>query len=170
MQLQPSIAGRGRRVDQFCENLLGAPELQEPGEGRPELDHELGSFGGVRWKQGDRSLEQVGCARVVAAGGRPASGPTEPLGGSLGQLRAVLVEASEVRPIPGRLLQVVAGDLVEAAPLAFQPADEALVQLRPKLLRHRPVGRVADEQVAEAIAVRAGEGRPRRPDQILADE
>ena len=61
------------------------------------------------------------------------------------------------------LRQPVAGDLLE-------PGRVALVQVGAELLRHRLVRRLADQDVPEAEAVDAGERRPVRGDQLLADE
>ena len=63
--------------------------------------------------------------------------------------------------------------LVLAQPLArlyLEPARVALVQLRSEPLRHRVIGRVADQDVAEAERVVAGELGLVGADQVLADE
>ena len=68
---------------------------------------------------------------------------------------------------------MVAEDLVqldELGPVLLQPGGEALVELRPHRLRQRIVGRVTDQQVAEAEGVLALELCLVRPDELLADE
>ena len=67
--------------------------------------------------------------------------------------------------VAGGLLEVVAEDLVQLDQLLaalLEPAGEALVQLRPRGLRERVVGGVADQQVAEAEAVLAARTAPCR--------
>ena len=54
--------------------------------------------------------------------------------------------------------------------MLLEPGGEALVQVGARRLRQRLVGGVADQEVAEAEAVLAGELRPVGPDQLLADE
>ena len=54
--------------------------------------------------------------------------------------------------------------------MLLEPGGEALVQVGAGRLGERVVGRVADQQVAEAEAVLARDLRPVRPDQLLADE
>ena len=102
--------------------------------------------------------------RAVAGGGQ-----APPRRG--GQL--VVVGHPELGAVAAGLLEVVAEDLVqldELGPVLLQPGCEALVEVGAGRLRQRVVGGVADQQVAEAEAVLAGELRPVRPDQLLADE
>ena len=70
---------------------------------------------------------------------------------------------TELGPVAERLLEVVADDLLvpgrPVARLVLEPAGERLVQLRPRRLRDRVVGRVADHQVAEPKGVLGGEIR-----------
>ena len=71
------------------------------------------------------------------------------------------------------LLEVVAEDLVqldELGAVRLQPGCEALVQLGAGRFRQCVVGGVADQQVAEAEAVLAGELGLVGPDQLLAHE
>ena len=73
--------------------------------------------------------------------------------------------------VPVRLLEVVADDLVALDEVVLrEPVGEALVQLGARRLRQRLVGRVADEQMAEAEALVVGERRRRRADELLAHE
>ena len=57
-----------------------------------------------------------------------------------------------------------------SAPCSLEPVGEALVQLGARRLRQRVVGGVADQQVAEAERVVAGELRAVGADQLLAHE
>jgi hypothetical protein len=66
-----------------------------------------------------------------------------------------------------------ARDLVQVddiSPVPDEPVGEALVELRPLLLRHGLVGGIADQQVPEAKRVLAGKGRRLRADQLLPNE
>ena len=72
--------------------------------------------------------------------------------------------APELAPVARRLLEVVADELVLLLALV-EPAREPLVQIAPKLLRQRVVGRVADQQMPEAELAVAG-----RADELLPDE
>ena len=71
----------------------------------------------------------------------------------------VVRERAEVAAVPDRLFEVIADDLVELnevrAPL-LEPRSEALVQFGAGRLRQRLVGGVANQQVAEAVAVVTG--------------
>ena len=53
---------------------------------------------------------------------------------------------------------------------ATAPSSEPLVQVGACLLRQRPVGRVPDQDVAEAERVVVAEGRALRPDQVTSDQ
>ena len=69
------------------------------------------------------------------------------------------VQAAEFSPVEGRLLEVVAEHLVqldEGAAVGAEPGCEASVQLRSRALRKRLVGGVADQEMAEAVAVFTG--------------
>ena len=69
---------------------------------------------------------------------------------------------AELAPVAVGLFEVVAEDLVpldQDGAVLLEPVGEALVQLRPDRLGQRVVGGVADQQVAEAEAVLAGEQR-----------
>ena len=73
-----------------------------------------------------------------------------------------------------RLVEVVAGDLVEVGESVaggpLEPVGELLVQLGPLQLRQAVVRGVADEQVPEPIGLAAAVGSPVGPDELLADE
>ena len=119
--------------------------------------------------QPQRATHQRGGGALVAAPERPAAGGGEPLSRPLGE---AVVRLPQLPPIAGGLLQVVAEHLVqlqERRSVAFQPVGEALVQLGPKLLGHRPVDGVADEDVHEPEAVLAGEVRRLRTHEVPPD-
>src|SRR5262249_2368293 len=102
---------------------------------------------------------------VVPLPGASASS-AEPSTGVLCQCRRVPVRLAELRPQHVRLLEVVAGELVEVDdPALLQPIGEALVELRAQALRRRAVGGLLDEAVPEAEDVLAG-----RPDEAPSRE
>ena len=72
------------------------------------------------------------------------------------------------------LLEVVGEDFFELAqPLgrdAFQPAHEALVEIRAQLLRNRLVGSVADQRMSEGVAVVTRNLRATGTNELLARE
>ena len=83
------------------------------------------------------------------------------------------VGRAELGAVAVGLLEVVADDLVafdERRAGLVEPAREALVQLGARCLRQRVVGRVSDQQVAEAIGIGTRELRPVGTDELLADE
>ena len=86
----------------------------------------------------------------------------------------MLVDGSELVSIAEGLLEVVADHLLELprprAGCPLQPLGEALVQLAARLLRHRVVCSLAEQDVAEAERLVAREERSMRPDQLPADE
>ncbi len=68
---------------------------------------------------------------------------------------------------------MVAEDLVELDEIdatRLEPRGEALVQVGARCLRQRLVGRVADQQVAEAVPVLPHQLRAFRTDEVLANE
>ena len=70
------------------------------------------------------------------------------------------------------LLEVVADDLVQLheVRVPVDPGGEALVEIRPGRLRQRVVGRVPDQQMAEAERVLARELRSVWPQELSAHE
>jgi hypothetical protein len=70
-----------------------------------------------------------------------------------------------------RLLEVVADDLVPLDEVVGrEPVGKTLVQLGASRFRQRLVRGIANEEVPEAEALVAREGRPGRADELLADE
>ena len=93
---------------------------------------------------------------VVEAVARTPAGSGEPRRGPFGQAGIGL---SELALVAGRLLEVVADDLValdEGVAVLVEPVGEAGMQIGADRLGKRVVGGVADQQVAEAVAVVAG--------------
>ena len=86
----------------------------------------------------------------------------------------MFVDVAELGPIPVRLLEVVGQDLfVVGHPWArdvLEPTGESLVHLCSGALGHRLVGRIANQDVAEAEAIVAWEDRSVRADQLLPHE
>ena len=113
---------------------------------------------------------QVRCGMEVAAIERPGAGRGQVPRCARGDLRC---RGAELGPVPRRLLEVVAEDLVqldEVGASLRDPGGESLVQLGASGLRQRLVRRVADEQVAEAKRVVTPHQRGGRPDELLAHE
>ena len=83
-----------------------------------------------------------------------------------------VVAAAELLPVAGRLLEVVAGDLVllDERGVLVQPERELLVEVGARRLRQPVVGGVADQQVPEPERLVVRQRRPARPDQLLAYE
>ena len=84
-------------------------------------------------------------------------------------LREFRVEPTELGLVAGGLLEVIAEDLVqlhEALAMHVEPSREAVVQVGTGRLRERVVRRVAQQEVAEAVAVLAGRQRAGRPNEL----
>ena len=150
--------------------LLADPEgsrrLLHEGAGEVELAVDVGP----EWPgQRERALEQSDSGtRVVSVECAP-SRREQPIPGAQ---RERVVGLAQLRLVAGGLLEVVADELVplDEGRLALEPVGEAAVQIRAHGLRQSVVGGVADEQVAEAEAVLAGELRPVGADQLVPDE
>src|SRR5581483_9420299 len=104
-----------------------------------------------------------------------AAGAPEPHPSSERDRPRALVDARQLGAVAVGLLQVVAEQLLDLAGAlvcddVLEPGGEALVQVGAHLLRQRVVRRLADEDVAEAEGVLAGEGGPVRTDELLAHE
>jgi hypothetical protein len=86
------------------------------------------------------------------------------------KLQFALADQSELGPAAVRLLEMEADDLVLAVRPRAEPARQALVQVRPDLLRQAVVGRLLNERVFEGKRILdRGSGRIRL-DQASADE
>ena len=163
----PAAAARSARAS-------ARRSASSPLPAQSRASHELGLEGevelGRRHERGG-ALEQAHGGAVVLAEGRAVAAGRQAPPRRRGQL--VVVGQPELGAVAAGLLEVVAEDLVqldELGPVLLQPGCEALVEVRAGRLRERLVGRVADQQVAEAEAVLARELRPVRPDQLLAHE
>jgi hypothetical protein len=86
---------------------------------------------------------------------RAPAGFSQPLGGFASDGPSGVVGWAELDPIPVRLLEVVADDLLVlggALPgRLIEPAREAFVHLASSLLGDRLIGGVSNQEVAEAI-------------------
>ena len=125
-------------------------------------------------KQGERTFGEPDRRPDIGSAHRPVGGCREPFSRAEGELLRLVVDGSELRPVPVRLLEVVPDDLVPLGEMLgvdlLEPVGESRVKLGSKLLRHRLVRGVADEQVTEAERVLAWQIRPVGPDQLLPDE
>jgi hypothetical protein len=114
------------------------------------------------------SIEQIDRARHVSSGERPPAGSAEPGAGTGSQSQRTVVGPHHLEPQAVRLLEVIAEHLFElrkaVARHLLEPRRIAFVEVGANLLRQGLVGRFADEHVAEAEAVDAGERRPVRHD------
>jgi hypothetical protein len=117
----------------------------------------------------DGAAEQGDGRPCVLSRARSSGGGGQPLGATFTESR---VGRPELDPVAMRLLQVVADDLVGSlvAQLGRQPVRVTPVQRRALPLRDRLVGRVANEDMAEAEAVVARHSRPIGPDHLLPHE
>ena len=134
-----------------------------PEQGVAELGFEGEVELGRRHERGG-ALEKAHGGAVVLAEIRAEAGRRQTPPRRRGQL--VVGGQPELGAVAARLLEVVAQDLVqldELGPVLLQPGCEALVEVRARRFRQRVVGRVTDQQVAEAEAVLAGELRRVRP-------
>jgi hypothetical protein len=130
----------------------------------------------VAREHGGGASQEARGRRHVTAADCPRAGRTQPFRCPDPQVHAVLVERPELGSVAIRLLEVIAEDLLElrcAPPFGIDdvcPGHELLVQQRPGPLQQPLVGRVADQQVMEAVdRVLIGlivEG----PDQLLSGE
>ncbi len=103
--------------------------------------------------EGERPLKQNGAgAKVTAPHGAPAGEP-KPGAGSERELLILLAEPGEIE---GRLLEVIAEDLLEldeALAVLLKPRREAPVEIGARRLRESLVGGISDQEMAEAIGV-----------------
>ena len=160
-------------LDHLGQHLLGPRQRPGGREHEAELRRQLEPANVPGRQHCGCALEQRPRCVDVAAAERAPSRPQQPVGRSAGEPVLVLAARAELDPEAVGLLEVVADDLVElgaVAGVALGPGGQALVQLRAEPLRHRVVGGVADEDVAEAEAVLAGEGARVGLDQPLAHE
>ena len=143
-------AGQAAGVLERTAGLLEPGDLPE----RPAVhDQQLETSCIGRAGQCEGPREEIGARDEVAAAERPRRGGAESLGRVLRELARpdlVVTELEQVRTCP---FEVVAGHLVTRVPTRGQPAGVPLVQVRAHPLRYRCIGRFADEDVTEAIAV-----------------
>lgn len=136
------------------DGLRTVPTDEQRGE--VELEHDVEPHGP---DQLERPFQQPGSGPVVASPERAATCDGEPVAGPFGQGRVGL---AKLVLVAGGLFEVVAEDLVQFDELLaalLEPGAEALVQVSAGRLPQGVVGRVADQEVAEAEAVLASELR-----------
>ena len=116
------------------------------------------------------ALEKIDRGRVVLSQRGTTSGSSEP--SPRGDSEPV-VGHSELNRVPVRPLEVVTDDLVqldEPDTGLLEPACKTGMEIGAARFRESVIGRVTDQDVAEAEAVLAGKLRPVGLDQLLADE
>ena len=110
----------------------------------------------------------------VATGERATAGRAEMLGRPRGERSSVVRHRPKLLTQPERLLEVVAEDLVvlghAVAGARLEPVGVALMQVGPKPLRDGLVGRIADEDVAEAVGGLVRELGRSGADELLLQE
>ena len=160
-RLDPLVARRPRPVDGVLQDRVRPGERSRLDQRRGELRLRAQPQGVMRGQQRARALEQVhGRWHVPASGGGPLSRRQQALGRMARELAPLVVQRPELEAVPMCLLEVVTEDLVqldEIGTVLFEPGGEALVQLGAGRLRQCVVGRVADQEVAEAVRVLACE-------------
>ena len=161
-----TCCGGSRR--RLLEDLSSARHLAGQMQGLSEWDEQVRPARSVL-DEVDRASEQIHhCPDVPSStGGMTRVG--EPSRGALGELG---IGSAELRTVSVRTLQVVPHDLVGrvGAEPRHEPVGIALVEHCPLPLRDRLVRRVADQDVAEAEAVVARQGRPVGADQLLTHQ
>src|SRR6266545_3056544 len=136
LRLQARVARSGGRRTRLLDDLLHAGEVARLEEREGEIREQADAERVVHGRERDRALEQVGGGGHVAAREGLAAGCPERNGGAAAELD---VGRPHLGAQTVRLLEVVAEDLLELAGAVarhlLDPADEALVQLRPLALR-----------------------------------
>ena len=117
-------------------------------------------------QQLDRALEKTRGRAVVSPPERTPSGGADPLSRSSAEDG---VRAAQLDLVPCRLLEVEPDDLVLFSTLV-EPDGDSLVEVGANRLGERLVRGIADEDVAEAVCLVAGNLRGLWPDQLLTDE
>ena len=168
------VRGRGGPLHRLGQGGLRPRILPGISSGDAQIDEQLGPTRIARRQQADRPLDQVDGGRQIAARQSPSTGRRQEHPGSLAESSVVLAGIAELGSIPVRLLEVIRQDLlVLGRPRAgdvLQPTCESLVHLGSGPLGHRLVRGIADQDVAEAEAIVAGEGRSVGADQLLPHE
>ena len=171
-ELEPRVTATGCLIECLGQHPFGMGELTRLAESDAEVELVLESALLGHDRHG--SLEQIGCGRNVSPGQCPPAGGTEPDAGAGSQGQRTVVGPQHLESQAVRTLEVIAEHLFEfwkaVARHLLEPCRVAFVEVGAKLLRHGLVGRLADENVAEAEAGDAGERRQVRHDQLLADE
>ena len=168
-ELDAPVTRRTRLLECLGQHLLGSGQLARVPERGPQLRQELESRLLLR-REERRSTEQVDRSRNVSARqGSPSRGG-EPERSARAELSIALRGWAKLGPIPVRLLQMVADELLVLAGSLLEPVRVALVQLAADLLWEGIVGGVSDQRMAEAEPFLLGEHRPVRADKLLPDK
>ena len=122
-------------------------------------------------KERNRSAQEAPRRRHIPPGVGSAARRSQRMSGTRPEDADALTGHAELDEIAVRGLEVIAEDLLllldAVSSHAFEPSCEAFVVLRPELLRHRLVRRIADQQMTEAERVIAGDRRPGGPHELL---
>ena len=153
------IAGGGCACGGLVREIGRSRELARQEKRLAEVESERDSRIVVR-AQRERSPKQLHRGPDVVPPERACADGREQRRGAEAEVTRTLVQRPELAPVPVRLLEVIADELVRLDELrrAFaEPVREALVQLCACRLRKRLVRRVANQQVSEPICVLAFE-------------
>jgi len=135
---------------------MGASDLQAPISGIAGEGLRRDGLGGLSPHR-LAALEQPTGRQRVATLDRADPRGAQQLRGPSSQVSRPIVVSAEAPPIVGGVLEVVADDLLvfrsSIARCLLLEVGEALVELRPLLLRQRRIGSIADENVPEAIRI-----------------
>ena len=152
------VAAAGRRLDRLAQRRLGEIELAGVPKRLAELCQQLRPGGMVGIEEAGRTRQERDRGGNVSKRVRTPARCGETIGALLGQETLGLASAAELAPVAIRLLQVVAGDLVELrsgiAARRDEPLRELNVQRGAAAFRQRLVRRLADERVREPVRVR----------------
>ena len=169
----------GRAVIRFAgsllclrERLVGASDLADLEQRVAEVGAQARRVRRIVREQGRGTLEQADRGGHVPPSEGAAPGEGEQVGSAAGQLVLLLATRAQLELQPMRLLEVVSRDLgvLARAVHSLEPIGELLMQGRPQRLRDGSVGRLLDQDVAEAQRVLPVDHRPRRAQHLLADE
>src|SRR5918994_2708811 len=155
-----------RGLQRLCQRALGAREVACQHQRAPEDRQELPPFIVRIRKEGSRAGK-----KADRGGGAPARtalppGSGQSLAGRRGELR---VGGPQFLPVPERLLDVVAHELIQLAGRA-EPVRVCEMQLGAGLLGEPDVRGIADQHMAEPVAVVALDERAVGLDQVATYE
>ena len=163
------VSGLARERHGLLDRCPGTRQLPALLECPAEANEQQRARGPVGDQVG-RAVPEVDLGEDVPPVARSASGGCQPFRGACAQSG---IGRAELHPVAIRLLQVVPDDLVELEeldPVLLEPRRVSLMEVRTSRFGERLVRSVAEEEVAEAEAVVAGDERLVRSNDLLADE